>query len=573
MLEGNNLIKTLEAVKSASALTESTFLQIGKALEASIDILSTLACRFETALTELKNEKLGIALKSLGAAATRVAELGTGHSASSARFGEMQRVAEVIAERISKMNRSVRGVDSLAINSKIAAASIRGSKIDFTAFAVEIERTLRMTQSSLSRFGSELHAVQTHVRTAYAGQVEFEKAQYESARSIPKRLNETVNSMPLQHKRSAQVIAAVGQRSERIRQQVCSAITALQAGDITRQRLEHAEYILNLLLRPNDLGEHPPLTESERLAFGDTTCRLLSAQLAGTAEEFDRNVRQITASLNNMADETRVLRTLAGSAYGSAEREQGSFIGDLEAQVSAALSLFANYGTARTEATRVMTSVSSATDGLCDHLRTVQSLEDDIRIMGLNTTLQCSRAGPEGRPLGLIAQELRAYGNEFAKEAAALIGEVETLTRISGSIEATEPDAAALVATVMLAMENSLGTLRQVGQTLDDTLSILQTDSERVTMLLEQTAATFVANDGIGAALRQAADNLHATGSPVALSALDLAPGALKMLDMIAHTYTMANERVIHDRVLGRSASVGSSEKAAATPELEDMLF
>jgi hypothetical protein len=575
MPEFIDLTKTVAAVQTASALTEKTFLRIGQALEASIGILSNLASSFEKALTELKNEKLGHALKSLGTAAARVGELGRDQSAASVKFGEMQRVAEAIGERVSKMNRSIRGVDALAINSKIAAANIRGSKIDFTTFASEIARTLAITQSSLDSFGSELQAVRSHVGRAFAGQIAFEKSQSEAIRSIPERLNATVSSMPSQQKRNAQAISAVGQRSQRIGQQVRSAITALQAGDITRQRLEHAEYALNLLTEPQETGDHPALTREEQQVFTTTTCRLQSAQLAATAEEFERNVRQIATSLNSMAGEARVSRTLASSTYGSADRDHGTFIGDLEAQVGAALALFEDYGTARIEATRIMISVSDAAEGLCEHLRTVQSLEDDIRIMGLNTTLNCARIGPEGRALGLIAQELRAYGNEFAREASALIGEVGSLTQLSGSIVSKEPDAAALVGTVTLTMRDSLATLRQIGHTIDDTLSTLERDSDRVVLLLEETAANLVGNDGIGEALRQAVGYLEALAPSNAAPGPDLAPRAQQMLDMIARVYTMANERVVHDRILGRSGSATfpAVAAAAAKPDLEDMLF
>ena len=215
-----------------------------------------------------------------------------------------------------------------------------------------------------------------------------------------------------------------------------------------------------------------------------------------------------------------------------------------------------------------MRSVAEAADGLHEHLRTVQSLEDDIRIMGLNTTLKCARLGSEGRPLGLIAQELRAYGNEFAREATALISEVRHLTDITGSFVSSQPDSVGLVASVTQAMTDSLTSLRQVGQTLDNTLATLERDSERVVTLLEDSAAKLVSSDGIGSMLRNAADSLRAV-APDDAPMPDLTPQALQVLDTMARTYTMANERIVHERVLGRSGNAA----LAATADLENMLF
>ena len=415
--------------------------------------------------------------------------------------------------------------------------------------------------------------MRTHVLAAYAHQIAFETGQSDAIRLIPERLNATVSSMPSQHRRSVRAIAAVAKRSERIRHQVRCAITALQAGDITRQRLEHAEYALSLVTdQPPDPSGDTALTPEERQEFATTTCRLQSAQLSATAEEFERNRRRIAGSLTAMAGEARILRSLAASTYGSAEHDQGTFIGDLEAQVGAAISLFEDYRTARAEAAQAMVSVSVAAESLCEHLRTVQSLEDDIRVMGLNTTLQCARVGPEGRPLGLIAQELRAYGNEFAREASALIDEVERLTTITGSFSAREPAAAALVTSVMDTMRHSLACLQESREMLDDTLASLDRDSLRVVTLLEQTAAEMSANDAIGEALRRAAERLEAIAPSDGLPLPYLAPFAERMVEMIARGYTMASERFIHDRILGVSGNARHAE-AVAQPTLEDMLF
>ena len=38
--------------------------------------------------------------------------------------------------------------------------------------------------------------------------------------------------------------------------------------------------------------------------------------------------------------------------------------------------------------------------------------------MGLNTTLKCGRLGDLGRPLSIIAQELRVYANQIAPRPA-----------------------------------------------------------------------------------------------------------------------------------------------------------
>ena len=480
------------------------------------------------------------------------------------------------------MHGSVKAVASLSICSKIATTDIRTSTIDFSTFADEIARTLDMTRSSLDSFAAELLPVHERVVAARATELTFEKRRDEAARSIPPRLLATVASINLPHRHAARASAAVGAEEWRAAGDL-NAIMALQIGDITRQRLEHTDCALGLIseseeapvgMRRHEAAGEVELDADERNAFRTATCRLQSAQLLDAAQSFDRDVRQVIASLNGLAADARALRNLGSLAYGSSRRGHGTFIAELEVQVAEALQLLAGFGTAQAEASGVAESVSNATAGLCGHLATVQSLEADIRIMSLNTTLKCSRAGHEGLALSPIAQELRSYANEFAKEAGALMGEVETISEITGSLSrGRDAGAAPVVAEVTRAMQDSLATLRQERQTLGDALANLERDSDRVVALLVETVANLASHDEIGQALRQAATALAAMSAHQTFPLADLSPRVEQMLNLVASNYTMAIERRVHDQALGRPDQAPAGPATVADADLEDVLF
>ena len=247
-----------------------------------------------------------------------------------------------------------------------------------------------MRGAAIDQFGAELHSVRRHVATAQTGQKAFDLRQQEAANSITERLSATVKSIAQQHERAARASQEVRLGSARVHQRICDAIMALQIGDITRQRLEHADAVLGLVTEA-------PLAEADaQRLFVSMAHRLQSAQLVDAARYLDRDVRQVIESLNKLADEARALRALGDAAYGAAGRNGGSFIAQLEGQISEALALFESFETAQAEIAGVTATVSDATAGLCGHLRIVQSLEADIRIMGLNTTFKCARIGREG---------------------------------------------------------------------------------------------------------------------------------------------------------------------------------
>jgi hypothetical protein len=569
----NDITDAVSAIRSASALTETTFLQAGQTLEASIEILAKLTSRFESVLEDLEGETLSQALKALSETAVQVDALGLEQVNKSSRFDEMRRLAETIGGRISQMNASLRDVDCLAVNSKIAAASIRVPGTDFVSFADEIGRTLDFTRKTLDRFAAELRIVRQHVITAHTGQLAFEKCQQEAARSITERLSATVKSIVLRNQHAARASLEVKQGSARVRQRICDAILALQIGDITRQRLEHADAALSLAAAARSPpGSHGvTLDEDEQRTFAAAVHRLQSAQLSDAAGNFDRDVRQITGSLGSLAAEAQALRKLGDAAYGSAKGGGGTFLQELEGQIEEALALFEGFETARAEVANVTATVSDASASLCGHLRTVQMMEADIRIMGLNTTFKCARIGREGLALSMIAQELRGYANGFAKEAGALMGEVETVAGISRSlIDGADADQAPVLSEGTRTMRDSLATLRRLGQGLDLAMVDLVRDSHRVEALLVATVAKLEGQREIGQVLRDAAGKLAPSGSP---DRAELPPHVEQMLQLIARGYTMANERVVHDRIFGGSTLAAPTPRTAPAAELEDFLF
>jgi hypothetical protein len=187
--------------------------------------------------------------------------------------------------------------------------------------------------------------------------------------------------------------------------------------------------------------------------------------------------------------------------------------------------------------------------------------------MGLNTTFKCTRIGREGIALSLIAQELRSYGAGFAKEAGALVREVETISMTTSAlIDGTGTNAPTLIAAGMREIQDSVATLRRVGEMLDNSLIDLRRDSEQVVTSLDRTVADLAVRDEIGRALRSATEALAASERDGYVNSADPTPAAERMLALIASGYTMASERTVHERLFGRSIT-------PVEADVEDVLF
>jgi hypothetical protein len=473
-------------------------------------------------------------------------------------------LAESIGERILTMDGSVTDVEPLAVSSNIAAAEIRRSDFDFSGFATEIASTLALTRQSLDHFQIELLPMRSGLSAALEEQLTFKQRQREAVKLIPPRLLATVASIHQQYRRAARAGATARRGSQRMQRHIGRAITSLQVGDSTRQRLEHSGFALGLITAEDDS------------ALASLTCRLQAAQLVNAVQRFDRDVGQITASLLRLVKETVGLQDLALIAHGASAENGDTFLAKLENDVAETLLLLRSFGAAQQKAGSMVGAVSDAAVSLCRHLTAVQSLEADIRIMSLNTTLQCARLGEEGVSLSLIAHELRDYAGEFAKEANALFSEVEHVARIAGSLsDGEDAGTASVVNEIVETMSGSLAALREAARSLGRERAELERDSAHVVSLLQETVANLAQHETFGRAMRAVASQLNALcprqerderWSDVTSA---LGPRAGERLRQMEDAYTMADERQVHDRVLGR-AEIALEEAQAET---EDVLF
>jgi hypothetical protein len=591
---GGEIAGVGDAIRLARALTEEKFLAIGQGLEASVDILARLTATFQALQAELEGEGLKQAARDILGAASGVTALSGSYQGEREALGQLIEVAAAIDGRIARMHKAVKAVDVLGVSAKIEAMHIGDAGTDFLSFANEIDRSLKLAQVNLAELAREIVGVRGHLEKASMGERDFDKRHAEALRLVPARLAASVDSISAHREQAVGATSAVAGRSRQIGQRIGEAVMALQIGDITRQRIEHVEQALEIFDRiaqspdgsapGTPVGVEPDgwhlLSQAERQRLIALGCKLQSAQLSDVARELDQEVGRIFASLQELTRSAAEIVRLGEQAYGSSEGRRGTFLLELEEEVGRARALLEGFLEARANADQVVESVRGATTSLAGHVGTIQSLEADIRIMGLNTTLKCGRLGNAGRPLSVIAQELRVCANLTAIEADSIMVSLERMTACVGSLSGQEQERrAADIAAVSEAMTASVGRLGAAGHDLADALGTLKRDSDAVTGLLAETVSRITVHEEIGAVLRQAAADLADALEGVDPVAGDTTPAEDRMLALIAASYTMAREREIHDQVIrGNTASASgfmpsSLGAPAAEGALDDILF
>jgi hypothetical protein len=563
----DTLERVLREVGQAAAMTEGTFVGIGQRLETSINTIDGLTTTFKTLMEELGSSELVHATADLSQVATRIGALANAPRDSDTVLSRITGLTEAMKSRVGRMRKAVKAVDVLAVNAKIAAAHLGTGGEGFSTFAQEITRAMKIAEENLDGFAEQLDGMSERLRAATASQRALGQQRDQAIRTIPGQLAGSVAAIAGRRRQAEHTAAEIQRKTVEVGTRVGSAVMAMQIGDTSRQRIEHSEFALTLVARlfgrrtqaavDFDLGAVPA---EDRHRLLDAVSALSLAQLTDTAEELDTQVGEIAASLGELAGDAREIAGLGQQTYSSDGAQAGSFLSELEEDVRHARSLLEDLRNAQTEGDSVMAGVLDTTKTLVRNISAIQSLESDIRLMGLNTTLRSSRLGSEGRALTVIAQELRTCSNLTATEAEAVLVDLDAMVEAAATSSGVDPERRlAEITDLTNVLVTSIERLSKTANALGSALETLDRESDSVAASLQQTSTELRAKAEIGATLLRASASLAGVQSDSPLDDAMGDPGGI--LAAIYGKYTMVREREVHARILK-----GDYPAAAETP-------
>jgi len=559
------------AITPACALSEEKFLAAGQELEKAITVLRRLTGSFQALLEDLEAEDVELATRDIRQAASTIAALSGAYDQESRTLKSLTAVTRDIHERVGRMVKTVKAAQALGMNAKVEARHLSEISQDFHGFAEEIDRSLKLAQSNLARLRGEVGEMLDHLGQANREEQAFDAQYAGTLKTVPQRLAGSVDTLGRRHEQAVAGAAAVADCSTRMAKRVSEAVMALQIGDITRQRIEHVEAAIRLL---QELAEGADewrhldgAAQQSLLALG---YRLQSEQLADTAAELQREADRIRASLDELKGGTAEITGLGVDTYGGSDVTAGTFLAELEGDIDQARGLLQGFAAARTKADSIVGAVGDAANRLLDQIGEIRSLEVDIRITGLNASFKCRRVGDVGLPLSIIAQELRACAYTTAEEADAIVSSLDEMKRhLTALSDSRRTERASEIAAVTEALTRSVGRIGGAGRELANALDGLKADSDAVMDRLERAQGTLAADERITSALHRAAADLAALASAAPLDTAAAGPAfedaRAALLERFAASYTMVQERQVHQRVTG-----GAVEESPTPPPTDD---
>lgn len=541
-----------DQLEAARSRIEERFVEGGRALMAAYDIVARLLAAIEGVTGALDDHACDEAAARLTTTLKGLTDLVETETAAGQRLVSILADGEAITPRTRDMQRSLRYLTTCAMETRIAGAGVA----EFAQFADDVDKYVGSAIGQIDVFAAKVGQLSTQLAAACAGGKDTGlESQVSAVSSTLTAALEAVHSRRTGLKRLAAGTADVARS---VQEKVGKVLSALQVGDVARQRIEHVQAGIAILL-----DELPRCDSDQRAeALTQVAIRLLAAQTAALIKDFTEQTRVVVASIEGLAKEAERVLALNGKAGGGGSEtmqaiEEGvslarNVVGDIERSGELAA---AAYAATKQVATELLSNMGN--------IGNIRSVRDDIRCLAINAYLRSNRLGAKGRAVGVVAAEMNTYAARLGVAAEDILQRLSTMRETAAGIDI---DDRARHIDIVSEVDGAVATLREANLRTSQHLKEAAESGNAIAERIAHIARDIDFAKDLGEHL-EACRRLFGSDGHLGM-AVDAKEHAAFSEHLFA-IYTMAAERDIHRAILGSNGAPAPA--AVVTKESEDL--
>lgn len=318
----------------------------------------------------------------------------------------MDRARGVDAE-VRELRDILKMMNIVALNARITVAATKigpeDSASNLTGFTEDATRLVAELGTILSGLDEAMQRIKTGSSDALSG-ARFLGDLLTSSLAGPVALLNTELAGFEEHIKSlGSASAEIADKSAELMSASATAVSGLQIGDTTRQRLEHVLSILEEV--PNTWDESEALSALAARQMKDTA----QAHVDGVNDIRDGSEALQSGILNLVREHLMIFEQRNGS------RKLESRLEEIEDRIAQAVKM-------QGQLMEFARSLSQEFEALTEVIATGESFEARMRMIGINAVIACARLGRRGLALREIAGQLQ----QLARDASVRLPKVKT---------------------------------------------------------------------------------------------------------------------------------------------------
>tara|TARA_B100000378_G_scaffold178430_1_gene144122 strand:- start:3270 stop:5024 length:1755 start_codon:yes stop_codon:yes gene_type:complete len=545
------------------AAIESSFSATGDSLVECTMNLNAVSAAHEGLPGALDGEEFAQAEASLVTISEELARISGSDRGDESEMGELEKLATDMADPLAELRKVMLLLEIISANAGILAAEVSGENTELGAFTGNMIALAHGAIDGLATFAKSRSVVLSQLSGATAAGKRFAETHADTLEHVRTRLTEHADAIARYRASAGQQLAHNGDATRRIATRVADVVAAMQIGDITRQRIEHVERGLEMLveLSQPDSAVDPALRPATRSQLR----RLVEAQLRDTIAEYRDRTQFISQSLPQLADDTDRVLADGDAQARTLTMSSGDTLAGMLADLRQVRSIFADFRSVHGEADQTAQAVATAIEEMVRQLTTIDRIERQIRMLSFNMAARCNRLGEDGRAMTVITQQLRELAMRTESAAGQVQGYLGDGAKRAATI-ASGDDRSAELARLDDATNETIARIEHVTEVMNGHAQTLAERGPGALAILRHAALAARSLDDVtevwDAALMEIEakqDLVDAEGEPDAATFAEL-----------RRSYTMDSERRVHDEICGAAGFDEEVGTSYATEDIDD---
>jgi hypothetical protein len=395
-------------ITSAIRVIEGAFLEAGGLASTAVGALGSLVDALQRLRLALDPERMKAIESQLEDAASALQALPQEMRVRKQAVQQLVHLGDSLSLSVDDMRECLQYLRVFAIYVKVAASGVGERSGEFGAFAGEISAYIQGGSGLLGQLAVEVEGLSSELREALTLEDELAVRSANVLADAPDAILHAARRLAAHNHRSSAAAEPAHRIAQSVRKKIAKILAALQIGDIVRQRLEHVASGLEDL--QGRLSEMPG-ADAQRLR--GAALMVLEAQLQSILSDLQSEVGVIRTTMLEFASDTHALMGYLDEMHAPSGEAGSSFLAAVVAHTSAVQEVVGDILASEARARELSHSASSTASQLTCRVDDVQRLQADVQMMAMNTRLRCSQVGADGRPLAVIALELREQASRL----------------------------------------------------------------------------------------------------------------------------------------------------------------
>ncbi len=548
---------------TAHSRIEKVFLEGGETLVSVMELVNGMIGTLDRFSRTLDGD---VAAATIGGMNKAIADLGSLPAAATGRQQSFVDIASICGgalTHVDDMRETFRYLKVFATTVKITGAGLA----EFSEFAEEIRTRILSGAEEIDRFSRELGLMRRELDSArdLSGGIIAEFST--TVPALVANLSRNAARMKGEYEAMARLAREVKLVAGDVQGKIAQTLSALQIGDITRQRIEHIQTSFDLLDAFLAEPEGQALSAAERDSLEAAVAHLVDAQIEQTLSDFREKCARISATISSFSADAAHILALRSDLSASRSGEGESTLVQMERDLGTALELTTKVAERSSESTRLAQSVAGSVRELIQSIETIRSIKIDIHYMALNSNLRCSRLGDEGRSVNVVSAELRTFAGRLEEPADAVVDSMRNISQAADVLAGARSGGLSSLAEPLEASRVAVG---EAAREMQDGFQALDEQGNAVFGRISAAVRSLDFERELGSVLAGCSDLSADMAAGQAFS--DCSAFADVLGNRIHAIYTMVEEREIHLRYLPGPAA-GETPAAPAAAQSDEDFF